>query len=184
MHVAGGGLDDGVEVGQDVGQKLELVKVVTDMIADRVPSLKMVRASRRQLCLPPSSLSHIRVSASLFSADRTGLVDWASLSLGGSIVSTPLTTTHPVAGQELTVLGWSVWQVSSSPSQILKPVAGPGQCWALSGQAGQVVMQLGKVVTVMGVTIEHVKLSPDMYSAPHDTVVWGPSTTLCTHCES
>ena len=57
-HVAGGA-DDGVEVGQDVGQKLELVKVVTDMIADRVPSLKMVRASRRQLYLPPSSLRHI-----------------------------------------------------------------------------------------------------------------------------
>ena len=104
-------------------------------------------------------------------------MDWASLFLGGSIVSTPLTTPHPVAGQDLTVLGWSVWQVSPSPSQILQPVTGPGQCWALSGQAGQVVKQLDKVVRVMGVTIEHVKPSPDMYSAPHYTVVWGPSTT-------
>jgi len=109
---------------------------------------------------------------SVFSADRTGLVDWASLSLGGSIVSTPYTTTHPMAGQELTVFGWPVWQVSSSPSQILQPVAGPGQCWAFSGQAGQVVMQLGKVVTVTGVTIEHVRPSPDISSAPRDMVVW------------
>jgi len=109
---------------------------------------------------------------SLYSSDRTGLVDWASLSLGGSILSTPHTTTHPTTGQVLTILGIPVWHISSSPSQILRPVEGPGQCWAYSGQEGQVVIKLGKVVKVTGVTIEHVRPVPDMSSAPRDMLVW------------
>jgi len=120
----------------------------------------------------PQVSSLLESQLSVFSSDRTGQVDWASQALGGSIVSTPLTTTHPTPAQVFTILGVPVWSVSSSPSLLLRPVAGPGQCWAYSGQAGQVVIRLGKVVRVTGVTIEHVRPSPDMSSAPRDIVVF------------
>eukprot|EP00092_Neocalanus_flemingeri_P039670 GFUD01043202.1.p1 GENE.GFUD01043202.1~~GFUD01043202.1.p1 ORF type:complete len:675 (+),score=266.97 GFUD01043202.1:78-2102(+) len=109
---------------------------------------------------------------SLFSADRTGQVDWASLAVGGSIISTPHTTTHPTPGQVLSLLGIPIWQHSTSPRQIIQPHAGSGQCWAFSGQSGQVVLQLGEVVRVTGVTIEHIRPSPDLSSAPRNILVW------------
>jgi len=109
---------------------------------------------------------------SQYSADRTGQVDWASLALGGVVISTPNTTTHPAPGQGLSLLGFPLWQLSSSPTLILQQQSGDNQCWAFSGQAGQVVLQLAKVVRVTGVTIEHVRPSPDLSNAPRNIVVW------------
>lgn len=109
---------------------------------------------------------------SQYSADRTGQVDWASLALGGIIISTPNTTTHPAPGQGLSLLGFPLWQLSSSPTLILQQQSGDAQCWAFSGQAGQVVLQLAKVVRVTGITIEHVRPSPDLSNAPRNIVLW------------
>jgi len=159
----------------DVSSEVAIMK--TDLkkeLAELTESLHISwseKHSETSVSLPEvSNILHSELS--LYSSDRTGMVDWASLSLGGSILSTPHTTTHPMAGQVLTVMGFPVWHISSSPSQILRPVEGPGQCWAYSGQEGQVVIRLGKVVRVTGVTIEHVRPVPDMSSAPRDMLVW------------
>ena len=119
--------------------------------------LKMVRASRRQFCLPPPCLDYVGVSAFLVLIGLGQPVPGRDHSDHSLHRHPP----HGRAGQEQTVLWFLVWQVNSSPSQILQPVAGPGQCWAFSGQ----------VVRVTGVTIEYVRPSPDMSSAPHDMLV-------------
>jgi len=126
----------------------------------------------------PEVSSMLDSQLSLYSSDRTGLIDWASLSLGATIESTPNTTNHPVTGQVLTIMGFPVWHISSSPSQILRPVAGPGQCWAFSGQEGRVVIKLGQVVRVTAVTIEHVRPLPDMSSAPKDMLLSDPEGNI------
>jgi len=115
---------------------------------------------------------------SLYYSDRTGLVDWASLSLGATIDSTPNTSNHPLTGQVFTIMGLPVWYISLSPSQILRPVAAPGQCWAFAGQEGRVVIKLGQVVRVTAVTIEHIRPLPDMSSAPRDMLLWDPEGNI------
>ena len=80
-----------------------------------------------------------------YSGDRTGQVDWASLALGSAIITT---TTHPAPGQGLSLLGFLLWQLFSSPALILQHQAGSSQCWAFSGQAGQVILQLDQVVRI------------------------------------
>jgi len=133
--------------------------------------------SETSVSLPEVS-SMLDSQLSLYASDRTGLIDWASLSLGATIESTPNTTNHPVTGQVFTIMGFPVWHMSSSPSQILRPVAGPGRCWAFSGQEGRVVIKLGQVVRVTAVTIEHARPLPDMRSAPRDMLLWDPDGNI------
>eukprot|EP00092_Neocalanus_flemingeri_P019299 GFUD01020905.1.p1 GENE.GFUD01020905.1~~GFUD01020905.1.p1 ORF type:complete len:526 (-),score=203.16 GFUD01020905.1:211-1728(-) len=144
----------------------ELMQLTKSLLSDWSKS-----QANNSVSLPQVS-AMLESHLSLFSADRTGQVDWASLAVGGSIISTPHTTTHPTPGQVLSLLGIPIWQHSTSPRQILQPHAGSGQCWAFSGQSGQVVLQLGEVVRVTGVTIEHIRPSPDLSSAPRNILVW------------
>eukprot|EP00092_Neocalanus_flemingeri_P089608 GFUD01113386.1.p1 GENE.GFUD01113386.1~~GFUD01113386.1.p1 ORF type:complete len:514 (-),score=197.75 GFUD01113386.1:200-1705(-) len=144
----------------------ELMQLTKSLLSDWSKS-----QANNSVSLPQVS-AMLESHLSLFSADRTGQVDWASLAVGGSIISTPHTTTHPTPGQVLSLLGIPIWQHSTSPRQILQPHAGSGQCWAFSGQSGQVVLQLGEVVRVTGVTIEHIRPSPDLSSAPSNITVW------------
>eukprot|EP00092_Neocalanus_flemingeri_P024954 GFUD01027064.1.p1 GENE.GFUD01027064.1~~GFUD01027064.1.p1 ORF type:complete len:297 (+),score=110.51 GFUD01027064.1:69-893(+) len=144
----------------------ELMQLTKSLLSDWSKS-----QANNSVSLPQVS-AMLESHLSLFSADRTGQVDWASLAVGGSIISTPHTTTHPTPGQVLSLLGIPIWQHSTSPRQILQPHAGSGQCWAFAGQSGQVVLQLGEVVRVTGVTIEHIRPSPDISSAPRNILVW------------
>jgi len=161
----------------------QIAEMKTDLrveLTEHSESLHMVWAENQL----ESSVSLADVSAmlgsqlSLYSSDRTGLIDWASLSLGTTIYSTPNTSNHPVMGQVFTIMGFPVWHISSSPSQILRPVAVPGQCWAFSGQEGCVVIKLGQVVRVTAVTIEHVRPLPDMSSAPKDMLLSDPEGNI------
>ena len=113
--------------------------------------------------------SPLATQLSQYSADCTGQVDWASLALGVAIISTPNTTAHPTPGQGLSLLGFPLWQLSSSPELVLQEQSGSPQCWAF---LGQVILQLAKVVRVTGVAIEHVRPSLDLSNAPRNIVMW------------
>ena len=88
---------------------------------------------------------------SVLLATQLSQYSWAGgvgQALGGAIISTPNTTTHPAPGQDLSLLGFLLWQLFSSPALILQHQAGSPQCWAFSGQAGQVILQLAQVVRI------------------------------------
>jgi len=116
--------------------------------------------------------SMLQLELSNFSADQTGLVDWFSLALGASVLSTPNTSTYPFPSEELKIFGFSIWKVYSSPNQILQPVSKPGQCWAFVGQKGSAVIQLAKKVKMASFAIEHIRPSPDLSSAPQNVEVF------------
>jgi len=147
-----------------------LKKEMSDVIDELQSNMSNVHASLSVAKKQVSSM--LQMELSNFSADQTGLVDWFSLALGASVLSTPNTTTFPFPSEELKIFGFSIWKVYSSPNQILKPVSKPGQCWAFVGQTGSVVIQLAKEVKMASVAIEHIRPSPDLSSAPQKVEVF------------
>jgi len=147
-----------------------LKKEMSDVIDELQSNMSNVHASLSVAKKQVSSM--LQMELSNFSADQTGLVDWFSLALGASVLSTPNTTTFPFPSEELKIFGFSIWKVYSSPNQILKPVSKPGQCWAFVGQTGSVVIQLAKEVKMASVAIEHIRPSPDLSSAPQKVEIF------------
>jgi SUN domain-containing protein 1/2 len=96
---------------------------------------------------------------------KTGKIDFALESLGGSIVSTRDTKDY-----EKTRFG------THSVQNIIQPCVMPGQCWAFEG-SGAVVIQLVGKVNVTSVSMEHAsraQLTAGLIrSAPKDFSVWG-----------
>jgi SUN domain-containing protein 1/2 len=103
----------------------------------------------------------VKEPTEFYDTTKTGQIDFASESLGGSILSTRDT-------KEVN---------SSRPAQrILQACVLPGECWAFEG-SGAVVIQLIAKVNIKAVSIEHASraLWPSelISSAPKDFSVWG-----------
>jgi SUN domain-containing protein 1/2 len=98
---------------------------------------------------------------------KTGQLDFALLSLGGSIVSTRDTKNFvpPNFGSG-----------ARSAQQIIQACTVPGDCWAFEGSGAVVIRLIGKV-NISAVSIEHasraVLPTGTITSAPKDFSVWG-----------
>jgi SUN domain-containing protein 1/2 len=102
-----------------------------------------------------------------YDTTKTGQLDFALLSLGGSIVSTRDTKNFVSPN-----LGSGI----RSAQHIIQACVLPGDCWAFEG-SGAVVVQLTGKVNITAVSIEHASrpLLPTgtITSAPKDFSVWG-----------
>ncbi|XP_068086522.1 klaroid protein isoform X2 [Anabrus simplex] len=114
-----------------------------------------------------------------YDADKTGMVDYALESSGGSIINTRYTDTYNIRTTILSLLGvtlWS-WPSPSNPRTVIQPGVIPGECWAFRGAKGYLVIHLSGRVKISAVSIEHipVSLAPTgrIDSAPKDFIVWG-----------
>lgn len=112
-----------------------------------------------------------------YDADKTGLVDYALESSGGSIISTRCTETYQAKTAKLSVLGIPLWYPSNNPRTVIQPGVHPGECWAFSGSQGFLVIQLSGLVQITAFSLEHIPLSLSPHgridSAPKDFTVWG-----------
>lgn len=112
-----------------------------------------------------------------YDADKTGLVDYALESSGGSIVSTRCSETYQAKTAKLSVLGIPLWYPSNNPRTVIQPSVHPGECWAFSGSQGFLVIKLSGLVQITAFSLEHIprSLSPHgrIDSAPKDFTVWG-----------
>jgi SUN domain-containing protein 1/2 len=103
-----------------------------------------------------------------YDATKTGQLDFALESLGGSIVSTRNTKDYKLSS----MLG--TWERSAQ--HIIQACMMPGECWAFEGPGAVVIQLIGKV-NITAVSIEHASrnLLPrdGMKSAPKDFSVWG-----------
>ncbi|XP_027723819.1 SUN domain-containing protein 5 [Vombatus ursinus] len=75
---------------------------------------------------------------------------------------------------------WSwfrLWNYARPPDVILEPNVTPGNCWAFSGDQGQVVIRLARRIFLTNITIQHIpktiSLSGNLDTAPKDFVVYG-----------
>ncbi|CAH8651506.1 unnamed protein product [Heterobilharzia americana] len=110
-----------------------------------------------------------------FAADRTGLVDYALESAGGSIVGTRCTKTYTEGASLFSIFGVPLARLSNSPRTILQPGNNPGDCWPFHGSKGQAIIRLSSPINITSVTLEHLpkELAPNgrLDSAPRDFTI-------------
>ena len=110
--------------------------------------------------LSPSVQRDISAALELYSADRTGLVDYALKSSGGSVVATsPPHYAHPInptTSPWLSLFTRGPWLPSHPPDEMLTPTTSVGSCWPMQGSRGAVLIHLRERVRVTGLTLQHV----------------------------
>ncbi|KAM9013485.1 SUN domain-containing protein 1 isoform 6-T13 [Ara ararauna] len=113
----------------------------------------------------------------LYSQDRTGLVDFALESGGGSILSTRCSETYDARAAVVSLFGIPLWYVTQSPRAVIQPDVYPGNCWAFKGSQGHLVIRLSMKIYPTAFTLEHIPktLSPTgtITSAPRRFSVYG-----------
>ncbi|XP_014390743.1 PREDICTED: SUN domain-containing protein 1 isoform X5 [Myotis brandtii] len=113
----------------------------------------------------------------LYSQDKTGMVDFALESGGGSILSTRCSETHETKTALISLFGIPLWYFSQSPRVVIQPDIYPGNCWAFKGSQGYLVVRLSMEIHPTSFTLEHIPktLSPtgNITSAPKDFSVYG-----------
>ncbi|XP_069036955.1 SUN domain-containing protein 1 isoform X5 [Lepisosteus oculatus] len=113
----------------------------------------------------------------LYSQDRTGLVDYALESGGGSILSTRCSETYETKTALMSLFGVPLWYFSQSPRVVIQPDVYPGNCWAFKGSQGYLVIRLSLTIIPSSFTLEHIPkaLSPTGHisSAPRNFTVYG-----------
>ncbi|KAL1768408.1 SUN domain-containing protein 1 isoform X4 [Sigmodon hispidus] len=126
--------------------------------------------------------AHIIVNNALklYSQDKTGMVDFALESGGGSILSTRCSETYETKTALLSLFGIPLWYFSQSPRVVIQPDIYPGNCWAFKGSQGYLVVRLSMKIYPATFTMEHIPktLSPtgNISSAPRDFAVYGLET--------
>ncbi|XP_076996503.1 SUN domain-containing protein 1 isoform X2 [Tamandua tetradactyla] len=123
--------------------------------------------------------AHVLVNNALklYSQDKTGMVDFALESGGGSILSTRCSETYETRTALISLFGVPLWYFSQSPRVAIQPDIYPGNCWAFKGSQGYLVVRLSMTVRPTMFTLEHIPrtLSPtgSITSAPKDFAVYG-----------
>ncbi|KAK7123001.1 hypothetical protein R3I94_019952 [Phoxinus phoxinus] len=113
----------------------------------------------------------------LYSEDRTGLVDYALESGGGSIISTRCSESFNTKTALMSLFGLPLWYFSQSPRVVIQPDVHPGNCWAFKGSYGYLVIGLSMKIVPTAFSLDHMpkSLSPtgNISSAPRDFNVYG-----------
>ncbi|XP_065779714.1 SUN domain-containing protein 1 isoform X7 [Muntiacus reevesi] len=113
----------------------------------------------------------------LYSQDKTGMVDFALESGGGSVLSTRCSETYETKTALISLFGVPLWYFSQSPRVAIQPDIYPGNCWAFKGSQGYLVVRLSMTIHPTAFTLEHIPkaLSPtgSITSAPKDFAVFG-----------
>ncbi|XP_075575234.1 SUN domain-containing protein 1 isoform X3 [Pelecanus crispus] len=113
----------------------------------------------------------------LYSQDKTGMVDFALESGGGSILSTRCSETYETKTALISLFGIPLWYFSQSPRAVIQPDMYPGNCWAFKGSQGYLVVRLSMKIYPTAFTVEHIPktLSPtgNITSAPRNFSVYG-----------
>ncbi|XP_010872293.2 SUN domain-containing protein 1 isoform X3 [Esox lucius] len=113
----------------------------------------------------------------LYSQDRTGQVDYALESGGGSILSTRCSETYETRTALMSLFSVPLWYFSQSPRVVIQPDVYPGNCWAFKGSQGYLVIRLSLKILPTSFCLEHIPkaLSPtgNITSAPRNFTVYG-----------
>jgi len=119
----------------------------------------------------------IKKTLYIYNADKTGMTDYASESLGASVMFTKCTETYMEKPQWLTIMNIPIYRISKSPRVIIQHDIHPGNCWAFSGSKGDVFIKLADTVYPTSFSLEHIpkELTPtgSLSSAPQNFSVYG-----------
>nr|XP_032649493.1 SUN domain-containing protein 5-like isoform X2 [Chelonoidis abingdonii] len=106
-------------------------------------------------------------------SDRIQREDFALKSLGASVVKY---SESYKTGAHICIFGFC-WEYSRSPDVILQRDNTPGNCWALRGARGYVVVKLSRVIHPLAVTLDHIakedSQTEEISSAPKNFAIYG-----------
>lgn len=129
--------------------------------------------SSKKSCMTSTEVeSIVKEVLDIHLADKTGLPDYALESAGGAIIDTRCSVTYTEKKSLYRLFGMPIWYVITSPRAIIQPEMQPGNCWAMKGSKGSVVISLATKISPTSFSLEHIsrKLSMDgtIASAPKD----------------
>ncbi|XP_077614933.1 SUN domain-containing protein 1 isoform X9 [Crocuta crocuta] len=163
--------------------ELQILKNVTHYVSvtKQGPDSETVLSAVREAGVSgiTEAQAHVIVNNALklYSQDKTGMVDFALESGGGSILSTRCSETYETKTALISLFGIPLWYFSQSPRVVIQPDIYPGNCWAFKGSQGYLVVRLSMEIRPTTFTLEHIPktLSPtgNITSAPKDFAVYG-----------
>ncbi|XP_032728735.1 SUN domain-containing protein 1 isoform X5 [Lontra canadensis] len=163
--------------------ELQILKNITHYISvtKQVPDSETVVSAAKEAGVSGITEAQARVivnnALKLYSQDKTGMVDFALESGGGSILSTRCSETYETKTALISLFGIPLWYFSQSPRVVIQPDIHPGNCWAFRGSQGYLVVRLSMKIHPTTFTLEHIPktLSPtgNITSAPKDFAVYG-----------
>ncbi|XP_049759021.1 SUN domain-containing protein 1 isoform X4 [Elephas maximus indicus] len=163
--------------------ELQVLKNITHHISvtKQAPTSSAVVSAMHEAGVPGITEAQARIivnnALKLYSQDKTGMVDFALESGGGSILSTRCSETYETKTALISLFGIPLWYFSQSPRVVIQPDIYPGNCWAFKGSQGYLVVRLSMAIYPTTFTLEHIPktLSPtgNISSAPKDFAVYG-----------
>lgn len=112
----------------------------------------------------------------VYNADKTGMTDFASESVGGSILFTRCTEPYQDNSRWFTVFDVPITRVSVSPRVVIQGSIQPGNCWAFKGSKGDLFIKLAAKITPNSFSLEHIprelSLTGSIDSAPQNFTVY------------
>jgi hypothetical protein len=120
----------------------------------------------------------INQSFYLYNADKTGMTDFASESIGGSIMFTRCTETYLDNSRWFTVFDVPITRITVSPRVVIQgSLLQPGNCWAFKGSKADLFIKLAAKITPSSFSLEHIpkelSLTGVIDSAPQNFSVYG-----------
>ncbi|XP_032775758.1 SUN domain-containing protein 1-like [Strigops habroptila] len=169
--------DHQTELQKVESQTLGAIRVHLSELEEKLTSKFGINAVTNARITEEQVQTIVNKALKLYSEDRTGLVDFALESGGGSILSTRCTETYNARKAVVSLLGIPLWHVTQSPRVVIQPDVNPGNCWAFKGSQGYLVIRLSMRIYPTGFTMEHIPktLSPTgtITSAPRKFLVYG-----------
>ncbi|KAG6935146.1 Sad1 and UNC84 domain containing 1 [Chelydra serpentina] len=163
--------------------ELQILKNITlhMSITNQKPTSEVVTSAVNNAVISGITEAQARIivnnALKLYSQDKTGMVDFALESGGGSILSTRCSETYETKTALISLFGIPLWYFSQSPRVVIQPDMYPGNCWAFKGSQGYLVVRLSMMIYPTAFTLEHIPktLSPtgNITSAPKDFSVYG-----------
>ncbi|KAG9476920.1 hypothetical protein GDO78_002362 [Eleutherodactylus coqui] len=162
--------------------ELRLLRNITHQVSvtGKVPTSQMMEETvRGEIAGITAQEARVIVNNALrlYSQDRTGMVDFALESGGGSILGTRCSETYETKSALVSLFGIPLWYLSQSPRVVIQPDMYPGNCWAFKGTQGYLVVRLSMEIFPTAFSLEHIpkSLSPtgNITSAPKDFAVYG-----------
>lgn len=129
----------------------------------------------------------------VYDADKTAEADFASESVGGSVLFTKCTESYLDNSRWMTIFNWPVRRITVSPRVVLQSGVEPGNCWAFKGSKADLFVRLAARITPSAFSVEHIpaelSITGDIDSAPQNFTVFvsfqetsplSPSSSLST----
>jgi len=149
--------------------KVELKAFAQDMVneklTEKMEEVKSFEKKENEMMKRIQRLEEIASDKTNPEVTEALLEDWASEEAGGRVMESSAGFL-PASLPTLTVLGVPIWWSSNLPSLALRMGNLPGQCWAMEGSHGYLLVKLGAPIHISGVSFQLGRANKDASSAP------------------